>query len=209
METHLETHAELAAAELEPGVHASITMRHRGATVRVASSSHAAALCDQAEARYEEGPCVAAMTALEPITVEDVNRDPRWSIWAGVAYDEGFDTAVAVPARVDDVTAVALNLYLKQGRSWSEPDMQLARRRAELIAASLRARLTAAAAQPSEHSNGNPVTPVLEQAVGAIMHANGVDAGAARALLKFVASHTEAPVEEVAATILAAITAPR
>lgn len=62
MPTSLHAHAQDAAAAL--GVHASITLRHQGATVRVASGSERATACDHAEASSEDAPCVAAMSGL-------------------------------------------------------------------------------------------------------------------------------------------------
>lgn len=208
MATYLERHAQLAAGELEPGVHASITMRHHGATVRLASSSGAAAACDQAEARSEDGPCIAAMTSLEPMHAH-VAHEPRWSAWTAAAIENGFDQAVAVPVPVDDRTAVSLNLYLERGRAWGEPDMQLARHRSEMVAAAVRARLAASACRRGEPADGSGAEMLVDQAIGVLMQGNGVDADVARALLELVAAREHVPVAEVAVTILAAVTGAR
>jgi hypothetical protein len=205
MATYLERHAQLAAGELEPGVHASITMRHHGATVRVASSSPAASACDQAEARDEDGPCVAAMSSLDPVHVE-VAGETRWPAWTRTAAEHGFGGAVAVPARVGDRTAVALNLYLERGRAWGEPDMQVARQHAEMVADSVRSRLTASSTRRVEATDGPGGALLVDQAIGVLMQANGVDAHVARALLELVAAREHVPVADIAVTILAAVT---
>lgn len=204
MPTYLAAHARTSADEL--AAHASITLRHHGSTVRVASSSRRAALCDQAEARSEDGPCVVAMSGLRPVVIPDLDAERRWPAWSQATRDAGFSAVVAVPAVVDAMSAVALNLYLEPGRRWSDGDGARAQERADAIADDVRARLRAAAASPAEPSGGaRGRAERVEQAVGVLRQANGCDERTARALLELVAARDGTDVADVAWTLIAAI----
>lgn len=208
MPTYLAAHARASADEL--AAHASITLRHHGSTVRVASSSRRAALCDQAEARSEDGPCVVAMSGLLPVVIPDLDAERRWPAWSQATRDAGFSAVVAVPAVVDATSAVALNLYLEPGRRWSDGDGARAQERADAIAGDVRARLRAAAASPAEPPGGasggaQARAERVEQAVGVLRQANGCDERTARALLELVAARDGTDVADVAWTLIAAI----
>ena len=206
MSTYLDAHAREAAGAL--GVHASITLRHHGATVRAGSSSERASLCDQAEARSEDGPCIVAMSGLRAVTVPDLATERRWPAWSRATREAGFAGVVAVPAVVDASTAVALNLYLDPGRDWSERDDAHARARVEALAHDVAERF-AAAASPADPGGVAQVREVaaalVDQAVGVLMQANGCDARTARALLELVAARDGADVVDVASVLIATI----
>jgi len=208
MSTYLDAHAHDAAAAL--GVHASITLRHHGATVRAASSSTRAAVCDQAEARSEDGPCVVAMSGLQVVLVPDVSTEARWPAWSQAARREGFASVVAVPAAANPVTAVALNLYLEADRAWSERDTTRALTHAKAIAADVHDRVTNGASSPvsptaDEAGDPRALAAVVDQAVGVLMHANGCDARGAHALLELVAARDGTDVTDVADALITAI----
>lgn len=205
MATYFDDHAREAADAL--GVHASITLRHHGATVRVASSSERAALCDQAEACSEDGPCIVAMSSLLAVTVPDLAAERRWPVWSQTTRDAGFTTVVAVPAAADPTTAVALNLYLDPGRAWTQQDTAHARARVGSIAEDVADRLAAAASHSPVPVSDDELGTAdrVDQAVGVLMQANGCDARTARALLDLVAARHERDVADVAAFLITAI----
>jgi hypothetical protein len=206
--TYLDAHTDAAASELGARVHVSLTLRHHGATVRVASSSERAARCDQAEARTEDGPCVVAMVSLESVLVPDVDTEQRWPAWSRAARDARFASVLAVPARVDPTTAVALNLYFEAGRTCTPQDRVIALRRAEAVASDIDARLAAADVLPAAPAAGTGDTDdaLIDQAVGAVMQGNGCDARAARAVLELIAMRDGVAVRQVATDLLATIT---
>lgn len=149
MTSYLDEHAVRAAEALGPGVETSITVRHHGATVRVASTDERAAACDQVEARIEDGPCVVAMAGLDPVVIPDVAAEWRWPTWTRTVLDHGFASVVALPAPVDTAVAVALNLYGPPGHPWEPAQLEAGRRAAEGAAGDLRGRLrTRATARP-------------------------------------------------------------
>lgn len=208
MSTYLENHARDAADALS--VHASITLRHYGATVRAASSSERAALCDQAEARSEDGPCIVAMSDLRIVTVPDLAAERRWPAWSQTTRAAGFTAVVAVPAVIEPATAVALNLYLGPGRNWMEQDTAQARARVGSIAEDVADRLAVAAPLPRVPVGDNEPSQVgrVDQAVGVLMQVNGCDARSARALLDLVAARHGRDVTDVAAFLITAINGP-
>lgn len=109
--SYLERHAVAAAQVVGPGVPVSITFRHAGAALWVASSSERAARCDRVEARTDEGPCLTAMRDLAVVLVTDVAAERRWPHWRSRATEEGFGWFTALPAAAGDDAAVALNVY--------------------------------------------------------------------------------------------------
>ncbi|NHT17544.1 ANTAR domain-containing protein [Cellulomonas sp. IC4_254] len=205
MPTYLDVHAREVADAL--GVHASITLRHHGATVRVASSSDRAALCDQAEARSEDGPCIVAMSSLRAVTIPDLAAERRWPAWSRTTRDAGFTAVVAVPASVEPTTAVALNLYLDPGRTWTQQDAAHARARVTSLAEDVIDRLAAAATLPAVPAADEELGTAgrIDQAVGVLMQANGCDARTARALLDLVAARHDRDVADVAAFLITAV----
>lgn len=209
MRTYLDDHAVRAAAGIGPGVQASITVRHHGATVRVASSDGRAAACDQVEARTEDGPCIIAMSGLDPVVVPDVGQEWRWPTWSRTVLDSGFASVAAVPAPVDRTVAVAVNVYAEPGVSWDPPRLEAGRGAAEAVAVDVRARLRAAvlAEPPMNDTDSEPA--IIDRAVGVIMQGNGCDAPTARALLTMVAFRDKRPLVDVAAFLLATVSHPR
>jgi hypothetical protein len=151
------------------------------------------------------------MSGLQVVRVPDLTAEQRWPAWVGATTAAGFAAVVAVPAAVDPVTAVALNVYLASRRRWTEQDDSDASARAEAVATDVRERLTAATRLPATSAtrvDGNLRSAHLDQvdlAVGVLMQANGCNARSARALLELVAARHGTDVREVASVLLAAM----
>lgn len=138
--------------------------------------------------------------------IPDLSAEHRWPEWTRSTRDAGFAAVAAVPAFVDPTTAVALNLYLDLGRSWSESDDAQARVRVGAIATDVAERLASGATSfRSGVLGGLSEADRVDQAVGALMHANGCDARSAKALLEWVAARDGSHVAVVASTFIAAL----
>lgn len=203
---YLYGHAMRAATHFGNGTQASITFRHHGAIIRAASSDDASARCDQVEALTDDGPCVAAMERLHAILVPHLDSDPRWPHWRKQAVDEGFASALAMGAHVAPGIDVSLNLYSTRPDPWDADALVAADNFAQRIARtmSLRVQLSALA-EPEEYVELTG-PELIGQAVGATMQCNGCSADEALELLTGAAANRNIGPEEVAATVLLALT---
>ncbi|WP_275002342.1 GAF and ANTAR domain-containing protein [Promicromonospora iranensis] len=196
-----------AATVLGSKVEASITVRQHGVTVRAGSSTGAAGRCDQAESLADSGPCIAAMEALSVHVVPLIEDEDRWDAWRAQAAREGFTSALAVPAQVDEQVALALNLYSRSPDPWTPELLTAAEGYAQLGAAMVRLHLglaeldDGAAGYYSQMSD----TVTIERAIGAIMQTNDCTEPEARKILESASLHRNVAQHEVAETILRAL----
>ncbi|MBX9244455.1 GAF domain-containing protein [Actinotalea ferrariae] len=116
----IDEYAQAAAERLGPDTYCSITLKHHGELRYVGSSDERAARCDQVEVAAGEGPCVTAMEVLHGVLVPDIQADERWPAWRDASLDAGFRSSAALPAVVDDVTTVAINLYSDRLDPWDQ-----------------------------------------------------------------------------------------
>lgn len=202
---YLQEHADRSVTEAR--VHASITMRHRGASVRAASSSTPAARCDRAETRAGSGPCLLAMASGRLVVVLDLAADGQWPAWQEEALVQGFTSCLAVPAQVSPGVTIALNLYASGTVTWDRSAVAAAEHRAADIADAVRLRMELSAAVgdgPGEPSEDE----VVDQALGVTMVLNDCDAHQAFRLVTEAAHHEGVPVRQIAVDIVTALAGP-
>lgn len=195
-----------AAAILRADLDATVTVRQDGVSVPAVSSTPAAARCDRAAARSRSGPWADAMEHHRVQLVAQVGHESRWPEWSGQTAQEGFASAVAVPAAVAPGADLALTLYSRSADPWDAGLLVAADGYAQLLAASARGRLTAAGpvpAPPRRDELADAVT--IERAVGAIMHTNGCSADEAHHILASASSNRNVPRREVAQQVLRAL----
>ena len=186
----------------------SITLRYRGITARVASSTAAAARCDQVEAREGSGPCIDAMDQMDiqlVTSIADADAD-AWVAWRDAAAGEGFVTAGAIPAEVVRTMNLALNIYSRSAEVWSGGLLRSLTAYAGLTAAAVRLHLDVELASEgldAERAVSNH--EIVERSIGAIMHLNNCTAAQARDLIEHAALAREVTKRDVAATILGAL----
>ncbi|WP_125776090.1 GAF and ANTAR domain-containing protein [Antribacter gilvus] len=205
--SYLTECAVRAASVLGADVDASITMRQNGMTLRAGSSNDPAARCDQAEALADEGPCNDAMDLRKKQEVPDVADEERWQAWREQTLREGYASVLAVPAEVVPGLSIALNLYSRTHDRWDWPLQRAAEAYAELVASAVRLHLKFAdlddAAAGLYQSMSDRMA--IEQAVGAIMEANGCAEEDARRILASASEHRNVAEREVAERILRAL----
>ncbi|GAB2499976.1 GAF and ANTAR domain-containing protein [Promicromonospora xylanilytica] len=196
-----------AATLLGRGLEVSITMREHGLAVRAGSNSDAAGRCDRVEALTGVGPCIDAMDQLHAQVVADIGEETRWAAWKQQVVDEGFVSAVAVPALVEPGVAIALNLYARSVDPWTPELLTAADSYAQLTASAVRLRLEVAKLEDQTVGLYRTMSDsiVTERAVGAIMHTNQCDESQARQILKSASGHRNVDGREVAETVLRAL----
>lgn len=202
--------AARAAVVLGHTTETSLTVRQHGVTLRAGSSTDAAARCDQVEARTDDGPCVDAMEQLTVQVIPDLTTEARWEPWRLQALQEGFTSAVAVPALVVPGVAVALNLYSRVSDPWTSELLTAGDSYAQLTASAVRLRLELAELEDATVGLYRRMSDsiAVERAVGAIMQANQCTEEEARRILDSATRHRKVSRRDVAETILRAMVVP-
>jgi hypothetical protein len=199
--------ARRAATVLGSKLEASIILRDYGLSVRAGSSSGAAARCDQAESMADSGPCVDAIDRRSVQVVPRIADSEAWDAWRGQSLREGFVSALAVPAFVNQNVAVALNLYSRSPDPWNRELVTAADGYAQLAASMVLLHLKLAELEDTtaglyrQMSDAN----ATERAVGAIMYTNDCSEHLARRILESACRSRNVSQREVAETILRAL----
>jgi hypothetical protein len=199
--------ARRAATVLGSEVEVSVTVRQHGMTVRAGSSTGAAGRCDRAESLADSGPCITAMDELSAQIVPLIENEDRWDVWRAQAVREGFASALAVPALVDERVAVALNLYSRTPNPWTPELVTAAEGYAQLGAAMVRLHLGLAELDDGAAGYYSQMSDAItiERAIGAIMQTNDCTEPEARQILESASLHRNVAQREVAETLLRAL----
>ena len=206
MSPYLYDHAMRAATHFGNGTQASITFRHHRAVIRAASSDDASARCDQVEALTDDGPCVLAMERLHAVLIPHLDDEPRWANWRKQAAHEGFNSALAIGAHVAPGMDVSLNLYSPATDPWDARALVAADGFTQRIARTMSLGMQLSdLTEPLERVELTG-PELIGQAVGATMDCNGCTADHALELLIGAAANRNVGLEEVAATVLLALT---
>ena len=104
----------------------------------VASSSEAMRLLELFELQEQEGPCLDAFRSGGRVDEADLRAGSgRWPLFSAAAVRAGFQSAVALPLRLREVTLGALNLLSTTRAPIGEADVIVARGFADLAALSI------------------------------------------------------------------------
>lgn len=79
-----------------------------------AATSQSAHLVELLQLQAREGPCLDAFRSGEPVRtgpLDSAEAEERWPEFSGLATSAGFDSMVAVPMRLHDITLGSLNLF--------------------------------------------------------------------------------------------------
>lgn len=137
----LDDYAKGAVARLGADTHCSIIFLRAGTLEYVGSSDPRAETCDAVEVAEGVGPCVTALEQLSGVLIPDLLFESRWHKWREAAGDNGFRSAAALPAYVDEDTSVALDLYSDGRDPWTREMLVSIDTYIQEIAGAVRARL--------------------------------------------------------------------
>lgn len=167
----------------------------------VASSSEAMRLLELFELQAQEGPCLDAFRTGEPVGHVDLAVVPdRWPSFGAAARRAGFQSAVALPLRLRDVTLGALNLLGVSRTPMREADVIVARAFADLAALSISQHRASMEAHRLNEQLSAALTSriVIEQAKGVISERAGTDLADAFSRLRSFARNNNLRLTEVA-----------
>jgi GAF domain-containing protein len=167
----------------------------------VASSSEAMRLLELFELQAQEGPCLDAFASGEPVEHENLQAGAgRWPLFAAAATQAGFQSALALPLRLRELTVGALNLLSVTRAPLPEEDLIVARAFADLAALSITQHRATAEAQRLNEQLSAALTSrvVIEQAKGVISERAGVDLAEAFSWLRAHARNHNRRLTEVA-----------
>ena len=166
-----------------------------------ASSSEAMRLLELFELQAEEGPCLDAFRTGECIEHENLDgQTGRWPSFAAAALQAGFQSAIALPLRLREVTVGALNLLSTERTPMDEADIIVARAFADLAALSILQHRASEEAQRLNEQLSAALSSrvVIEQAKGVISERAGVHLDEAFARLRAYARNHNLRLTDVA-----------
>jgi GAF domain-containing protein len=142
-----------------------------------ASSSEAMRLLELFELQAQEGPCLDAFRTGERVEHENLDAGSgRWPSFSAAATQAGFQSALALPLRLRDVTLGALNLLSTIRTPMDEADIIVARAFADLATLSILQHRASEEAQRLNEQLSAALTSrvVIEQAKGVISERAGL-----------------------------------
>lgn len=174
-----------------------ITLRDKGHTRTVASTSSAAVACDQLQYELGEGPCRDALVDDEAYLIEDVATDPRWPRWGPRAAEAGAGSILSVRLADDSQTLGALNLYARKPGAFDSNSVDLA-----LVFASHAATAVSATNLVSGLQTALQSRHLIGAAQGVLMVRHDLSLGAAFEVLRRYSNDTNLPLREVARMVV-------
>jgi GAF domain-containing protein len=166
-----------------------------------ASSSEAMRLLELFELQAQEGPCLDAFRTGDRVEHENLDAGSgRWPSFAAAATQAGFQSALALPLRLRDVTLGALNLLSTTRTPMDEADVIVARAFADLATLSILQHRASEEAQRLNEQLSAALTSrvVIEQAKGVISERADVDLGEAFSRLRAYARNHNLRLTDVA-----------
>jgi anti-anti-sigma factor len=191
-----------AAVEDADGV--SISVRRNGHVETAAASNETVAAMDAHQYATGEGPCLAAASDGDRVTVESLTHEPRWPAFVPRALADGIASILSTPLVVAGQPRGALNMYSIRPMAFAADEQQLA----SLFAAQAAWVLAGVDSKDSDDGHGERLQEalraraVIAQAQGVVMARHGVTADVAAAHLQRSARAKKLPVARHAADIV-------
>ncbi|MEF3120641.1 GAF and ANTAR domain-containing protein [Kocuria flava] len=187
--------------------HCAVTLiRHRRGTT-VASSSPEAALLDEVQYGFEEGPCLTAVRERRTVHVPDLRTDGRWPAYAEAAGKVGVRAVLGVPFELEDEAQAGFNVYAERPGAFDDDTVRTVQR--EVLLASKGLRLAVRLARHREEREDlraamRSRTPI-DLAVGIVMGQNRCSQERAVEILKAASSHRNVKLSDLAADLVATV----
>ncbi len=186
------------AVELIPGADvADIMVLRDGAVLSMGATSPLAALLDELQQRFGEGPCAQAAADSTMVRADDFGTETRWPRYSPAAVARGVRSSLSYKIYCAGSTAATMNIFGFGARPWDDD--------AETVGAVLASHAAAAvAASPWGSALTSPLgsRERLGQAKGIIMERYGVDDVAAFEMLRRLADQSDMGLLELAQRVI-------
>jgi GAF domain-containing protein len=179
---------------------------HRDRIRFMAASNETGKFLELIQIRNDEGPCLDCVTTGTPVVNADLaHAGDRWPVFAPAAIDSGFQSVHALPLRLRDKVIGALNLFGTADTHFDPDEVRVVQALADVATiAILHERNLARAEVLTEQLQGALNSRiVIEQAKGALAHADGISTTAAFDLLRSRARSTNTRLVDAARMVLA------
>ena len=192
------TKVTAAAVELIDGVDfADVLMITDGQFQSLAPTSDVATQLDDAQKRFQQGPCLDAALADPVIRCPDLATDTRWPQFAAAAVDAGVQRMMSFQLYNHQSGTGALNLFSRSAGEFGAESEAIA----AMLATHASVALIAANRQKQFHS-ALAGRDVIGQAKGMLMERFGIDAVRAFELLTKLSQDSNTPVGAIARRIV-------
>ncbi|MFC9557593.1 GAF and ANTAR domain-containing protein [Rhodococcus sp. NPDC056960] len=188
-----------AAQDVVPGTEdAGITLIVRGRSFQSrAATSELPKKIDDLQHRLRDGPCVQAIWEHETVLVRDMATERRWPRFAPEAARLGARSMLAFQLYTTEDTLGALNLHSRHPDTFDHTSISIG---ATLATHAAIARI--ASQREEQFRNALASRDLIGQAKGMLMNKYAIDAEQAFAILTQQSQHTNAPLYEVALTLV-------
>ncbi len=174
-----------------------LLMRSRSRIETPAATSSRVDEAHQLQIRFDEGPCLDAITGHATYLTNDVASDPRWPQWGPAAAAIGILSAVGVRLASRERGYGSLNIYSDRAGAFTAADGEMA----EMLAAHATAAF-AGAEKAEGLATALDSRTTIAQAQGILMQKFDIDADAAFEFLKRISQHENQRLFSVAEAIV-------
>jgi GAF domain-containing protein len=190
-------------------VSCAFTVLRKKRTGTAASSDQHARALDEIQLQFGDGPCLTALRTMTAVHVPDVGSDRRWPDYMAVVSEAGIGSILAVPMALEDETRAAMNLFSPLVHGFSGEGIEKAEDFAMQTSRSLRLALRIAHLTDARNdlTAAMQSRTVIDVATGVIMAQNRCSQDAAMRILKSASSLRNIKLREVAASVVASVSA--
>ena len=174
----------------------------------MASSNETAKLLELFQIQNDEGPCLDCVTTGTPVVNADLaGAGDRWPRFAPRAIEAGYQSVHALPMRLRDNVIGALNLFGTEDTHFEPDEVRVVQALADVatIAILHERNLSQAEALTEQLQGALNSRVVIEQAKGALAHAEAISTADAFDRMRSRARATQSRLVDVAQEILATL----
>jgi GAF domain-containing protein len=204
LDTVMGTIARLTKQTIPGASEVSVTMVERGNATTLASTGPLAADLDERQYQRGHGPCLSAVEGGEPILINDMTGEHRWSDWAVQAVERGAGSSLSIPVPVQREVMAALNIYSIDRHAFDQDSVELATTFSAYAGVALaNMHLYQAQGQMADQLQAAMRSrAVIEQAKGIMMGARGCSAEEAFNILIKLSQDSNRKLREVAQALV-------
>ncbi|MEU8404739.1 GAF and ANTAR domain-containing protein [Micromonospora sp. NPDC048842] len=200
----LQRVAELAKRVLPVPVEVSVTLVRGGTGYTAAFTDELALDMDERQYAQGSGPCLAAATAGDILSVPELTAEDRWPDWAERGRKAGVGSSVSVGMPIQEAVVGALNVYARIPHAFDDDTVAALETFAAYAAVALaNAQLYESTANLARQMQDAMASrAVIEQAKGIIMAERRCSATEAFNILAKVSQDSNRKLRDVAQTLV-------